>query len=81
VLRSSIASEINLSGHIVHLSTGEEIPVTLSILNTYYKKYSSMYLIETSLCDLIPGEYSLHLTAEEMTSKLRSHTRINFSVQ
>jgi hypothetical protein len=40
-----------------------------------------MYLIESSACELSPGEYSLHLTAEEMTSKSRSHTGINFSVR
>jgi VWFA-related protein len=81
VVRSSIAAEVNFSGHIVHLSSGKEIPVTLSILNTYHKKYSFTYLIETSSCDLIPGEYCLYLLAEEMTSKSRSHTKINFAVR
>ncbi|MBN2246924.1 MAG: hypothetical protein JW755_13890 [Candidatus Aminicenantes bacterium] len=85
VVRCSIADiqnpEVNLSGHIVHLSTGKEIPVTLSILNTYHEKNTLMYLIEMSPCDLIPGEYCLYLIAEEMTSKSRSHTRINFAVR
>lgn len=81
VVRCSIAAEVSLSGHIVHLSTGKETPITLSILNTYHKKYSSMYLIETSPYDLVSGEYSLCLLAEEVTSKSRSHTRINFAVR
>jgi len=80
-VRCSIAAEVNLSGHIVHLSTGRETPLSLTVLNTYQEKSTLMYLIESSPCELSPGKYSLHLTAEEMTSESRSHAGINFSVR
>jgi len=81
VVRCSIAAKVNFMGHIVHLSTGRETPLSLRVLNTYQEKSTVMYLIESSACELSPGEYSLHLMAEEMTSKSRSHTGINFSVR
>jgi len=73
--------EVKFSGHLSPLSTSKKTPLSLSVLNKYQEKDTQIYLIESATCELIPVKYSLHLIAEEMNTKLRSHTSTTFIIR
>lgn len=73
--------QIQLSAHLIHLSSGEKIPLSLSILNQYQEQDTQIFLIELPKVKLRPGKYSLYLFAKEMNNKLKSHANSTFIVR
>jgi len=73
--------EIKFSAHLVHLSSGKKTPLSLSVLNQSQEEDTQIYLIELPIGELQPGRYSLHLFAEEMNAKSRSHVTSIFLVR
>lgn len=73
--------EMIFSGHLIHLSTSKKTPLSLSVLNKYQEKDTQIYLIELETGELITGKYSLYLIAEEMNTKLKSHTSTTFIIR
>lgn len=73
--------EILLSGHFVHLSSGEKILFSLSVLNQSREENTEIFLAEIPVGELKLGKYSLHLVAEEVNTKSESHVSLTFFVK
>lgn len=86
VLRCSIIDiqepEVELTAHLIQHSTKQEIPLSFSILSAEnQKEKTDILLIEFQMPELLAGEYSLNLMAEEMTTKSRSSITRAFRVR
>jgi len=73
--------EIRLSAHLIHLSSGKKTPLSLSVLNQSQEEDTQIFLLELQIDEPQPGRYSLHLSAEEMTTQSRSHIMTTFLIR
>ena len=64
--------EVNLTANLINQASGEEIPLTLSIISSKSKEETDILFIELQLPELQPGKYTLEIIAEEITSNSRS---------
>jgi hypothetical protein len=72
---------IEFSAHLTQFPSGEKIRLLFSILKTEKEKETDVLLLEINLPELLPGKYSLEMTAQETARKLKSHTVQTFDVR
>lgn len=73
--------KIVLSAHLTQLPSGEKTRLLFSILKTKKEKDTNTLLLEINLPEMLPGRYSLEMTAHEMTRELKSRTVQTFNVR
>jgi VWFA-related protein len=73
--------KIELSAHLTQLPSGEKTRLLFSILKTKKEKETNVFLIEINLPEMLPGRYSLEITAQEMASGSESRTVQTFNVK
>jgi len=73
--------QIQLSAYLINLSSGERTPLSLSILEKYQDKDTQIYIIDLLVGELKAGKYVLYLHADELNTKITSHSRITFMVR
>jgi len=74
--------EIDISVNLIQHPSGEKIPLSSSILSRKKEDGNmDIFLIELQLPELKPGRYSLEITAEEKTTKLKSQATRTFQVK
>ena len=71
--------EFHLSACLIHLSSGQKIPLSFSILSTKKEEEISTLLIEFQIPELQSGKYSFNLIAEEL--KTKSTSQISSRIQ
>ena len=87
VVRCSVVDiqkpEIDISVNLIQHPSGEKILLFSNLLSTQRKKDEKIdiLLIELQLPELKPGRYSLEITAEEKTTKLKSQVIRAFKVR
>jgi hypothetical protein len=69
------------SAHLIQLSSGKKTPLSLSVLNQSQEEDTQIFLLELQIDEPQPGRYSLHLSAEEMTTQSRSHIMTTFLIR
>lgn len=67
--------DITLTAYLINSSSGQKIPITLSILNKSRKADIEIQFVEFSLTNVPPGKYLLYLHAEETGTKFVSYTQ------
>lgn len=72
---------IELSAHLTQLPSGEKTRLLFSVLKKEKEKETDVLLLEINLPELLPGKYSLEMTAQETARKLKSHTVQTFDVR
>ncbi len=73
--------KIGLSAHLIQLPSGEKTRLSFSVLKAEKKEDSNVLLIEINLPEMLPGRYSLEMTAQESTKGLKSSTVQSFNVR
>ena len=73
--------KLQLFAHLTQLSSSEKIPLAFSILKQSKEQDSWCWLMEIILKDLQPGDYTLYLSAEEMSTKSQSLTSVDFIIK
>ena len=73
--------KIELSAHLIQLPSGEKTRLLFSILKTEKEKDTNVLLLEINLPEMLPGKYSLEMTAQEMASGSESRTVQAFTVR
>lgn len=73
--------KIELFAHLTQLPSGEKTRLLFSILKTEKEKDANVLLLEINLPKMLPGKYSLEMTAQEMASGSESHTVQTFTVR
>ncbi|MFQ6069675.1 MAG: VWA domain-containing protein [Candidatus Aminicenantales bacterium] len=85
ILRLSIGKtkepEIKLSSSLIQRSTDKITKLPLAILATETKEKTEIFLIKLKLPELMPGEYTLEITAEGKTAKKGSSVSKTFKVK
>lgn len=71
--------EFHLSACLIHLSSGQKIPLSFSILSTKKEEEISTLLTEFQIPELESGKYSFNLIAEEL--KTKSTSQISSRIQ
>jgi len=66
---------IDLTAYLINSSSGEKIPLTLSVVNKSRKADIEIQFLEFSLTNIPPGKYLLYLHAEETGTKFVSYTQ------
>jgi VWFA-related protein len=72
---------IKLSAHLTQLPSGEKTRLLFSVLKAKEEEGSNVLLIEINLPEMLPGRYSLEMTARESTSGSESRTVQPFNVK
>jgi hypothetical protein len=67
---------ITLTAYFINSSSGEKIPITLSLLSKSRKADIEIQFIEFPLSNIPPGKYLLYLHAEETGTKFVSYAQI-----
>jgi len=67
---------ITLTAYFISSSSGEKIPLTLSVVNKSRKADVEIQFVEFSLPNIPPGKYLLYLHAEETGTKFVSYAQI-----
>ena len=73
--------KIELFAYLTQLPSGEKTRLLFSILKTEKEKETNVLLIEINLPEMLPGKYSLEMTAQEMASGSESRTVQIFNVR
>jgi VWFA-related protein len=73
--------KIELFAHLTQLPSGEKTRLLFSILKTEKEKETDVLLLEINLPEMLPGRYSLEMTAQEMASGSESRTVQIFNVR
>ncbi len=73
--------KVELSAHLIQHPSGEKTQLPFSVLNAKTEEDSNVVLIEIDLPEMLPGRFSLELTAQESTSGQKSSTVQSFSVR
>jgi VWFA-related protein len=73
--------ELKIHAYLTRPSTSEKIPLEFTILNQSKDQDIWQWLIEFPIADLMPGKYSLNLTAEEVNTERRSEARADFIIR
>ena len=85
ILRCSIFDiqdpEVDLTANLVDRATGEEMPLSFSILSSMSQEETDILLIEFQLPEMKPGEYTLEISAEELSTQSKSKVTHNFRVK
>ena len=85
ILRCSIFDiqdpEVDLTANLVDQATGEETPLSFTILSSMSQEGTDILLFEFSLPEMKPGEYTLEISAEELSTQSRSKVTHNFRVK
>lgn len=85
ILRCSIFDiqepEVDLTANLVDRATGEETPLSFSILSSMSQEETDILLFEFSLPKMNPGEYTLEISAEELSTQSKSKVSHNFRVK
>ena len=86
VLRLSVVeapeSEIEIYAHLINHSSNQKIPLSNSSIHAAEKRDGTdVLLIEFQLPELEAGEYSVEITAEEMTTQEKSQTTRTFKIK
>jgi VWFA-related protein len=72
---------IELFAHVTHHPSGEKTRLLFSVLNAKKEEGSNVVLIEIDLPEMVPGRYSLEMTAQESTKGQQSSTVQSFEVK
>jgi hypothetical protein len=67
--------------HLIHHPSGERNRLLFSVLKAEKEEDSNVVLIEINLPEMLPGRYSLEMTAQDSTSGLKSSTVQSFNVR
>lgn len=73
--------KIELSAHLTQISSGEKTQLTFSVLKAEKEEETNVLLIEINLPEMLPGRYSLEMTAQDSTSGLKSQAVQSFEVK
>ena len=79
--RGIVNPEIEISVHLTQHPSGEKARLIYSILRTEEEKDSNVFLLEINLPEMLPGSYSLEVTAQEMASGSESRAVQTFNVR
>jgi hypothetical protein len=72
---------LKLFVHLSQPSSNVKIPLEFSILEQFQEKDLGRWLIEFSVADLEPREYTLYLSAEETKAKSQSLAKADFTIK
>jgi hypothetical protein len=75
-IRNLTNPRLRFTAHLIKKSSGESIPLILSILSGKKEREMGTILAELKLPEISPGEYVLVITAEDTSSQARSQTSI-----
>jgi len=85
ILRCSIFDiqepEVDLTANLVDHSSGAITQLDFSILSSKSQEGTDILLIEFSLPEMKPGEYTLEISAEELSTQSKSRVTHNFRVK
>ena len=85
ILRCSIfdiqSPEVDLTANLVNKATGQIMQLDFSILSSKSQEGSDILLIEFPLPEMKPGEYTLEISAEELSTQSKSKVTHNFRVK
>ena len=73
--------EINLSAYLVDPITMDQVILSHSLLSTEIKDDMKIFLLEIQLPELRTGEYTLEISAEELSTQSKSKVAQNFYVR
>jgi VWFA-related protein len=73
--------KIELSAHLTHHPSGVKTRLSFSVLKAEKEEDSNVALIEINLPEMLPGRYSLEMTAQDSSSGLESRTVQTFNVR
>lgn len=73
--------EVNISAHLIEASSGEIIPLTITILSEIKEKNLDMRFINIQIPELPSGEYALSLIARETVSQSESQVTRIFTIK
>ena len=73
--------KIELSAHLIHHPSGEKTRLSFSVLRAEKEESSNVVLIELDLPEMVPGRYSLEMTAQESTKGQKSSAVQSFEVR
>ena len=73
--------DVELSVYLIDHSSGEKIPLSFSFLSS--KNLGELYILflEFETPELEPGDYSIEITADEMTTQASSQATRNFKIR
>jgi len=75
-VRNLTNPRVRFTAHLVEKSSGESIPLAVSVLSGKKEGEMGTILAKLKLPDIIPGEYVLVISAEDTSSQARSQTFI-----
>ncbi|MEW6455565.1 MAG: VWA domain-containing protein [Acidobacteriota bacterium] len=75
------APEVEISASLIEKSSGETIPLTVSVLSDAKKKDKHIFFIHIQIRALPQGEYALNLVAKEKTSQTESQVTKIFKIK
>ncbi|MGB2763613.1 MAG: hypothetical protein WBC20_04300, partial [Candidatus Aminicenantaceae bacterium] len=75
-VRNLTNPRVRFTAHLVEKSSGESIPLAVSILSGKKEGEMGTILAKLKLPDIAPGEYVLVISAEDTSSQARSQTSI-----
>jgi len=85
ILRCSILNiqnpEVDLTANLVEHASGEITQLDFSILSSMSQEGTDILLIEFPLPEMKPGEYTLEISAEELSTQSKSKVTHNFRVK
>lgn len=73
--------DIQLSASLIHIPSGKKVALLPSVLNQYQDQDRHIFFMEIPTGELKPGKYFLFLSAEETSTKSRSHVTTPFRVK
>jgi VWFA-related protein len=73
--------DIQITASLIQIPSGKKMALLPSVLNQYQDQDTRIFLIELPTHELKPGKYSLYLSAEETSTKSRSHVTTPFLVK
>jgi VWFA-related protein len=72
---------VKLSAYLVEHQTGLKIPLQCSVPSSTKEKDTEIFLLEFKLPELKPGEYSIEISGEEVSSQAKSKVTKNLKVR
>ncbi|MDH5467328.1 MAG: VWA domain-containing protein [Candidatus Aminicenantes bacterium] len=72
---------VKLSAHLVEHQTGLKMPLQFSVPASLKEKDTEIFLLEFKLPELKPGEYSIEISAEEVSTQSKSKVIKKFKVR
>jgi len=85
ILRCSVVEipepEVDISAYLIERDSGEEMLLSFSILSSVSQEETDILLFEFQLPEMKPGEYTLEISAEELSTHSKSKVSRNFKVK